>query len=213
MATAEMPWVASPLPGVDRRMLDRIGGEVARATTIVRYAPNSEFSPHVHSGGEEFFVLEGVFSDEHGDYPAGTYVRNPVGSKHTPFSKDGCTIFVKLWQMEPEDQDYIRINTNTGEWQATKENGMEIMPLHGFDGVETYLMRWQAGIQIKPHNHDMGAELLVLKGRFKDEHGEYQQGYWIRYPAGTEHQLEVEETCVLWVKTGHLVLHSVSFDC
>ncbi|GAL13613.1 hypothetical protein JCM19233_4618 [Vibrio astriarenae] len=51
--------------------LDRVGGEVARATSIVRYKPNSAFSPHTHDGGEEFFVLEGVFSDEHGDYPQG----------------------------------------------------------------------------------------------------------------------------------------------
>ena len=61
---ARMPWVASPMPGVDRRMLDRIGEEVARATSIVRYAPGSHFSPHTHGGGEEFLVLEGVFTDE-----------------------------------------------------------------------------------------------------------------------------------------------------
>jgi predicted glycosyltransferase len=70
-------WTPSPMPGVDRRMLDRIGGEIARATSIVRYAPNSKFSPHVHTGGEEFVVLEGVFQDEHGDFPAGSYIRNP----------------------------------------------------------------------------------------------------------------------------------------
>jgi anti-sigma factor ChrR (cupin superfamily) len=75
---AMMPWQASPIPGVERRMLDRVGDEVARATTIVRYAPNSQFSPHTHGGGEEFLVLEGVFQDEHGDYPVGTYVRNPA---------------------------------------------------------------------------------------------------------------------------------------
>src|SRR4029434_3257451 len=49
----ELPWVASPLPGVDRRMLERDGEEVARATSVVRYAPNSSFDAHVHGGGEE----------------------------------------------------------------------------------------------------------------------------------------------------------------
>ncbi|MCZ6590022.1 MAG: cupin domain-containing protein, partial [Alphaproteobacteria bacterium] len=103
--TTSQPWVASPLPGVERRMLDRIGDEVARATSLVRYAPDSYFSPHEHSGGEEFFVLDGVFSDEHGDYGPGMYLRNPIGSSHKPFSRDGCTIFVKLGQMDPDDQE------------------------------------------------------------------------------------------------------------
>jgi|SRR4051794_7629739 len=98
---ATLDWKASPMPGVDRRMLDRIGDEVARATTIVRYAPQSRFSPHVHGGGEEFFVLEGVFQDEQGDFPAGSYVRNPPQSHHTPGSKPGCTIFVKRSPLLP----------------------------------------------------------------------------------------------------------------
>src|SRR5690606_19921646 len=93
---ADAPWAPSPLPGVTRRMLDRVGDEVARATSIVRYAAGSHFDAHGHPGGEEILVLEGVFSDEHGDYPAGTYLRNPPGSRHTPFSREGCTLFVKL---------------------------------------------------------------------------------------------------------------------
>ncbi|MEM8776605.1 MAG: cupin domain-containing protein, partial [Pseudomonadota bacterium] len=106
------PWVASPIPGVDRRMLDRIGDEVARATSIVRYAPGSKFSAHVHTGGEEFFVLDGVFQDEHGDFPAGSYIRNPPESSHTPGSDEGCTIFVKLWQFDMADRTHIRADTN-----------------------------------------------------------------------------------------------------
>ena len=104
---AELPWQASPMAGVERRMLDRIGDEVARATTIVRFAPGSAFAPHTHDGGEEFIVLEGVFQDEHGDYPAGSYVRNPPTSSHTPASAPGCTIFVKLWQFRPEDRTHL----------------------------------------------------------------------------------------------------------
>src|SRR5258707_15028353 len=92
-----LAWVASPMAGVGRRMLVRVGGEVARATSIVRYAPESRFSPPVHDGGEEFLVLDGVFQDEHGAFPAGSYIRNPPQSRHTPGSKPGCTIFVKLW--------------------------------------------------------------------------------------------------------------------
>src|SRR6516225_1182546 len=109
---ARLDWIASPMPGVHRRMLDRVGDEVARATSIVRYAPDSHFSPHVHGGGEEFLVLDGVFQDEHGDYPAGSYVRNPPDSSHTPGSEPGCTIFVKLWQFDPPDRVSFRINTS-----------------------------------------------------------------------------------------------------
>ena len=109
---ATLDWKASPMPGVERRMLDRIGDEVARATSIVRYAPESQFSPHVHGGGEEFLVLEGVFQDEHGDFPAGTYVRNPPQSSHTPGSKPGCTMFVKLWQFDLADRTHVRLDTN-----------------------------------------------------------------------------------------------------
>jgi len=93
-------------------MLDRIGDEVARATSIVRYAPHSRFAPHTHGGGEEFLVLDGVFQDEHGDYPTGTYVRNPPTSRHTPGSEPGCTIFVKLLQFDPDDRTPVRIDTS-----------------------------------------------------------------------------------------------------
>ncbi len=126
----EIPWVDSPMAGVQRRMLERDGDEVARATTIVRYAPGSYFSAHTHGGGEEFLVLDGVFSDEKGDYSAGTYVRNPVGSTHTPFSKDGATILVKLWQMSPEDREQKVIDSLTNPWQPGLAAGLEVMPLH-----------------------------------------------------------------------------------
>src|SRR6185312_10285284 len=108
---ARLPWVLSPMAGVERRMLDRVGDEVARATSLVRYAPGSHFSPHTHGGGEEFLVLDGVFSDEHGDFPAGSYVRNPPTSRHTPGSEPGCTILVKLWQFDPEDRTDVHLRT------------------------------------------------------------------------------------------------------
>jgi anti-sigma factor ChrR (cupin superfamily) len=68
---AKLDWKASRMPGVERRMLGRIGDEIARATSIVRYSPESRFSPQLHDGGEEFLVLEGVFQDKHGDLRLG----------------------------------------------------------------------------------------------------------------------------------------------
>jgi len=103
--------VASPQSGVERVMLDRVGAEKDRATSIVRYAPDSYFPRHEHSGGEEIFVLSGTFSVEDGDYPAGWYLRNPPGSSHQPFSREGAIIFVKLQQMPVHEQRHVRINT------------------------------------------------------------------------------------------------------
>src|SRR3954453_17729883 len=143
---AKLDWKTSPIPGVERRMLDRIGDEVARATSIVRYAPRSEFSPHVHDGGEEILVLEGVFQDEHGDFPAGCYVRNPPQSRHTPGSKLGCTIFVKLWQFDPADRTHVRIDTNKmALLEVKKRDGVWLMPLFKDAREDVRLEQWAPG--------------------------------------------------------------------
>ena len=128
---AQIPWQASPMAGVDRRMLDRIGDEVARATSIVRYAPGSHFSAHTHTGGEEFLVIEGVFQDEHGDFPEGTYVRNPPTTSHTPGSEAGCTIFVKLWQFDMKDRNQFKVDTNSDEYAEVEgAAGVKRLVLH-----------------------------------------------------------------------------------
>lgn len=202
--TLTRPWVASPLPGVERRMLDRIGDEVARATSLVRYAPNSYFSPHEHSGGEEFLVLDGVFSDEHGDYGPGMYLRNPVGSSHKPFSRDGCTIFVKLWQMTPDDQEFVRIDTAAAAWQPWSMEGVEIVPLAERPSEQVYLMRLQPGTVLPPHEHPGGEEIFVLDGELADQNGRYPKGTWLRNPPGSSHDAFSDKGCIFWLKLGHL---------
>jgi anti-sigma factor ChrR (cupin superfamily) len=200
----EIPWVDSPFPGVQRRMLERDGDEVARATSIVRYAPNSYFSAHVHGGGEEFLVLAGVFSDEHGDYASGSYVRNPPGSAHTPYSKAGCTIFVKLWQMEPDDQNYVAINTSRAVWQSGLVQGLQVMPLHTYGMEQIALVKWEPGTQFNHHDHPGGEEIFVLEGVFEDEFGSYPKGTWLRNPPGSVHTPFSREGCLIYVKVGHL---------
>jgi anti-sigma factor ChrR (cupin superfamily) len=202
----ELPWVDSPLKGVQRRMLERDGDEVARATSIVRYAPNSAFSPHTHGAGEEFLVLEGVFSDEHGDFGPGMYVRNPPGSKHTPASASGCTIFVKLRQMEPEDQQFVRIDTTKAPWQPGEAEGVQVMPLYEHDSERVRLVRLAPGTRIPRRAHPGGEEIFVLDGAFADEAGRYPKGAWLRTPPGGEHGAISEEGCTLYVKTGHLLV-------
>src|ERR1043165_9942959 len=110
-------WRPSPMAGVERQMLDRIGEEVARATSIVRYAANARFSEHFHGGGEEVLVLAGSFHDATGDYPEGTYVRNPIGTAHAPWAgPDGAVLFVKLHQFHPDDTERVVIQTRTARW-------------------------------------------------------------------------------------------------
>ncbi|AWL10710.1 hypothetical protein HMF8227_00202 [Saliniradius amylolyticus] len=199
-------WLDSPMPGVQRMMLDRIGDEVARATSLVRYAPFSEFSPHTHDGGEEFLVLEGTFADEHQSYPKGSYVRNPIGTAHQPrIGEDGATIFVKLHQFDKADQQQKVINTHTQPWHQGLVDGLTVMPLHEFQTEHVALVKWAPNTQFKPHRHWGGEEILVLEGTFYDEHGVYPKGTWLRSPHLSEHTpFTKEDGALIYVKTGHL---------
>jgi anti-sigma factor ChrR (cupin superfamily) len=203
---ARLPWVSSPVKGVDRRMLDRVGDEVARATSIVRYAPQSHFSPHTHGGGEEFLVLEGVFQDEHGDFPAGSYIRNPPTSRHTPGSASGCVIFVKLWQFDPEDRTQVRLDTAAMPFAPLPTRpGVELIPLFRDDREDVRLERWPANGAIA-HDTSGGAELLVLEGGFEDGEDRFEPYSWLRLPPGCALRVKAgPEGCKAWVKTGHLL--------
>jgi anti-sigma factor ChrR (cupin superfamily) len=197
-------WVKSPAAGVERMMLDRIGDEVARATTIVRFAPGSYFDAHTHGGGEEYFVLDGVFSDESGDYPAGTYVRNPIGSSHKPHTDEGATIFVKLHQFDEEDTDQFHIDTTTAQFRPGAVEGLSVLPLHSAKSENVALVRWAPGTKFNAHAHWGGEEILVLEGTFQDENGTYPKGTWLRSPHLSQHTPWSEEGCLIYVKTGHL---------
>ncbi|MGQ5521781.1 cupin domain-containing protein [Chitinimonas sp. PSY-7] len=198
------PWITSPQMGVERRLLDRIGGEKARATSIVRYAPGSYFAEHVHTGGEEILVLEGTFSDETGDYSAGTYIRNPAGSVHKPYSTIGCTLFVKLNQFEQDDVLQTRIDTKQALWHQGMVEGLSVLPLHAHGTEHVALVRWAPNTYFNHHRHWGGEEILVLEGTFQDEHGHYAPGTWIRSPHLSMHTPFSVEGCLIYVKTGHL---------
>ena len=207
----EHSWLPSPVPGVTRMMLDRVGGEVARATSLVRYAADSDFPGHMHGGGEEILVLDGEFADEHGSYPAGSYIRNPIGTAHTPqVGADGATIFVKLHQFDPDDTEQKVVDTCSGEWLPGLVNGLTVMPLHEYAsprGAEhVALVRWAPNTQFNEHGHFGGEEILVLEGEFHDEHGAYPAGSWIRSPHQSRHRpFTREQGALIYVKTGHLL--------
>lgn len=198
--THDIPWKASPMPGVDRRMLDRIGNEVARATSIVRYAPGSKFSAHTHDGGEEFIVLEGTFQDEHGDYPVGTYVRNPPTTAHTPGASEGCTIFVKLWQFDPDDRTQFRVE------MANDLSGgaVQIQTLHqdARETVRFVMLEPGATLDETPQG---GAEILMITGSAIEGGDSLGKGAWLRLPEGAPLTLTAAtDGAKLWIKTGHL---------
>ncbi len=200
--SAEMPWQHSPSAGVDRRMLDRIGGEVARATTIVRFAPGHSFSPHTHGGGEEYVVLEGVFQDEHGDYPTGTYVRNPPTSRHTPSSDAGCTILVKLWQFDPDDR--TQFSKDMAEGLAPAGDGVMSAELHrdGRETVRYFEVNPGASLRVDAPG---GIEVLVLDGSLTESGDGLLHGSWLRLPDGQSFAASAGgDGAKLWMKTGHL---------
>jgi len=201
----EVEWLASPMPGVERRMLDRIGDEVARATTIVRYAPGSHFSAHVHTGGEEFIVLEGVFQDEHGDFPVGSYIRNFPTSSHTPGSEPGCIIFVKLWQFDLDDRTPVKIDMNKmGSVKDADRSGVSVMPLFQDERETVQLETWDANTEV---DFDLpeGGEFLVMEGGF-EEGGEVLRQYsWLRLPKGSRLEAKAgSKGAKVWMKTRHL---------
>ena len=202
---ARIPWKPSPMAGVDRRMLDRIGDEVARATLIVRYAPGSKFSAHTHTGGEEFFVLEGVFQDEHGDFPAGTYVRNPPTTSHTPGSEDGCVIFVKLWQFDPDDRLQFRVDTNGDNYDAVEgTDGVSRLELHKDANEAVCVEKWQPGAQVELDAPD-GLEVLVLSGGFTEQDETFAGQSWLRLPRGATTQITAgHDGAKVWIKRNHL---------
>lgn len=203
--SANLDWVPSPMAGVERRMLERDGGEVARATSLVRYAPGSSFSAHTHDMGEEFLVLEGVFSDESGDFPTGIYVRNPPGSSHIPSSKPGAVILVKLRQMQPNDAAFIRVNTlDPAGWQAGRA-GETILPLHIRPDEEVVMLDWERGSSFAPQVFPGGAEYFVVEGSFEDQHGKYDQGTWLRLAPESEQTITTRQGARVWRKTGHLL--------
>jgi len=193
-------WVASPAAGVVRILLERDGGEkTTRATSLVAYQANSQFSSHNHPKGEEFFVLAGTFSDENGDYPAGTYVRNPPGSSHKPFSKNGCLIFVKLQQFLDGDLEHV-VSTVDLSTQGSdilfdgSESGNEIVSIYKANKKKS----------LPDSLIKNGAEILVLSGAISKGSVCYDVGSWLRLPVGSSSTIDIHDNSALLIKIDHL---------
>lgn len=199
----QQTWVSSPADGVARVHLEREAEETGHTTSFVSFSPDSYFPQHTHTQGEELFVLEGVFSDENGDYPTGSYIRNPPGSTHAPFTKQGCKLFVKLDQFQKEDIQQITLKPEDQQWRAGI-GGLTVLPLHEFKGESTALVAWPKNEVFQAHTHFGGEEIVVISGTFMDEHGVYPAGTWLRSPHLSKHFPRVEEETLIYVKVGHL---------
>lgn len=197
-------WVDSPQNGVERVMLDRVGAEKARATSIVRYAPESYFPQHHHPGGEEIFVLSGTFSADDEDYPAGWYLRSPPQSSHQPYSHEGAVIFVKLWQMSKNENRHVRIDTkDASNWQ--QEGARQVCRLFSNDSEHVSVQKIRAGEALFTSEIIGGAELLVLEGALIQSGQTYNRGGWIRLPVDAIPQIDVGvQGVTIYLKTGHL---------
>ena len=204
LAPEHYQWLKSPQQGVERVMLDRVGAEKARATSIVRYAPESNFPHHLHPGGEEILVMSGTFSADNSDYPAGWYLRNPPTSGHQPYSHEGAMIFVKLWQMAVDETDHVAIDTNdTVNWQA--QGDRDVCHLYSDAREQVSLQRINAGEVLFADKMTGGAELLVIEGALIEAEQTYQRGGWIRLPVDAASEIVAGANgATVYLKTGHL---------
>ena len=192
----ETPWVASPAAGVERKLLDRICDEVARATTIVRFAPGSAVAAHTHGGGEEYLVLSGVFQDETGDFPVGSYVRNPPTSRHTPAAEEGAVILVKLHQFDSDDRTQVHLNT--------PGRSDEVILLFRDAREEVRIENWASGAEVDL-DASGGCEVFVIDGGFVQGGDELSRWDWLRLPPGSVFQgVAGAQGARVWIKTGHL---------
>lgn len=204
ISSDSLDWVPSPQSGVERRHLEREDTESGRATSIVRYAPGTAFPRHYHPGGEEYLVLRGAFSDETGDHGPGSYVRNPPGSSHAPFSTDGCTIFVKLFQMHPEGSPQVVVDTRNRSWESGHVAGHRTMPLYSSSFELVTLDRLEPRVNLGGQNASGGLEILVLDGHLEVNNESRGPRTWLRYPDGFEMSLASRRGALIWMKRGHL---------
>jgi anti-sigma factor ChrR (cupin superfamily) len=204
---SKMDWMPSPSGSVWRKRVHLVGPpESGQVTSVVRYEPRSRFPAHDHPGGEEILVLEGVFSDEHGDWPAGTFLLNPEGFRHAPFSEPGCLLFVKLRQFPGRERQHVVIDTHKLAWQPSPHPAVALKQLYQQDGFSdvTRLERWEPQTDLGIVSYDQGCEIFVLAGEFADEAGAYAAGCWLRLPAGSTHHPKSAAGCTLYVKRSGL---------
>jgi len=206
--TRTIEWSPSPSGTVWRKRMHRAGpADAGQVTSLVRYESGAAFPSHDHPDGEEILVLEGVFSDEHGDWPSGSYLLHPEGFRHAPFSRPGCLLLVKLRQYPGSQRRYVCCNIEDVPWQAGDLVGVERKCLYqqaGFDD-KTWMEQWAPGTTVRERSYPEGAELFVVHGTINDDSGKLGAGCWTRLPRGASYNGHTEDGCTLYIKTGGLL--------
>jgi anti-sigma factor ChrR (cupin superfamily) len=203
--TDEMDWTTSPGGHVLRKRLHLSGrSESGQVTSLVRYLPGARFPSHDHPEGEEILVLDGVFSDEQGDWPAGTYLLNPEGFRHSPYSVDGCTLFVKLRQFPGHEREHVVVQTSDVPWRSSVKKTASWKKLYAQEPYSDFmrLEAWENPSDVGEITFPQGAELFVLHGAFDDKHGHYPKHTWLRIPAGESLTPTSQNSCELYIKEG-----------
>ena len=204
-----MNWQNSPARGVRRKRLFHSGAaEGGIVTSIVEYAPGSEFPEHGHPEGEEILVLDGTFSDQRGDFPRGSYLLNPEGFRHTPYSRRGCVVFVKLRQYGGVQRERVSLDTSTGEWSpgpwTALTGSVRTQQLYRSPNYpETIqLIELAPGTELEPLTLPEAREIFVISGEFADERGAYPEHSWLRSAPGSTNRTTSKAGALLYVRQG-----------
>ncbi len=148
-------------------------------------------------------MLDGVFQDEHGDFPAGSYIRNPPQSSHTPGSDKGCVIFVKLWQFDLADRTQIRLDTTQAVKTAIRPS-VTAATLFKDSREMVRIEEWEPNATIRYAPTD-GLEILCLGGDFTESGEHFSAMSWLRLPIGAPlDAISGPNGARVWVKEGHL---------
>lgn len=204
--TRAMNWEPGPKPNVWRKCLDVTAGDPCRATLLVRYDARSRIPEHDHPNGEEILVLQGTLADEHGEYPAGSYLLHPPGFRHAPYSRRRCEAFVKLHEYSGGRREHVVLNTRHAVWHPGPVPGVDVLELYRSSAhPETMaLLHIAGGAILSRHDCKGGAEIFVIEGDLRDDRGCHGPGTWIRLPDGDTCALRSKKGCTLYVKRGHL---------
>jgi quercetin dioxygenase-like cupin family protein len=226
--TATLPWSPSPwIPGINRKFLDRYGnGQFVPSTSVVSFATGVRDPYHAHPHGEEFYVLEGVFTDHTGDYLPGFYVRHPIRWCHAPYvdmRNPSAVVWVKVSQIMEEGEPVIVRDTcdlELAEWRdgSSLAGRVRVLPLHASarTGERVWIEVWEPGTRTVVPQPLGGEEVFVISGSLVENGSTHPPLTWIRNPAhrqGTQFlwQRASPQGCKLLMKSGHLPMVSALY--
>ncbi len=208
--TNAVPWEPTEWPGIERKVLEFVDDpRKGRETSLLRFAPGASLPTTTLVDRMDLFVVEGACADEHGSYGEHTFVRNQPGFTHTLSSKDGCTVYVKWRVPIRPGGDRLVIDARTAQWLEFPHRGADVLHLYPLrdGGIETgRIGHVHTNRKLPSHDHSIGEETFVLRGRLTDEYASYGPGVWFRMPCGVAHApFTQDERCMMLIREGDLV--------